>query len=61
MMDFYKIEGAFYEKFITTGHVVIIMRMNTYFPQLFLNLVKITEHYLTLLNYEVDLWDRLKD
>jgi hypothetical protein len=34
---------------------------NTYSPQYLRNLVKITEYDLTLLNYEVNLWDQLQD
>jgi hypothetical protein len=61
MMDFYKIEGIFYEKFITTDHGIIIIHENAYSLQYLLNLVKITEYDLTLLNYEVNIWDQLKD
>jgi hypothetical protein len=34
---------------------------NSYSPTYLLNLVKITEYDLTLLNYEVSIWDQLKD
>jgi hypothetical protein len=60
-MDLCKIEGIFYEKFITTDHGIIIIHENAYSPQYLLNLVKIAEYNLTLLNYEINIWDQLRD
>jgi hypothetical protein len=37
------------------------LKENAYSPQFLRNLVKITEYDLTLLNYEIDLWNQLKD
>jgi hypothetical protein len=37
------------------------IKENSYSPQYLLNLVKITEYDLTLLNYEINLWNHLKD
>jgi hypothetical protein len=61
MMDFYKIEVIFYEKFITTDHGIIIIHENCYSPQYLLNLVKIAEYDLSLLKYEIILWGHLRD
>ena len=61
MMDFCKIKGIFYEKFIITEHECNHLYENAYFTQFLRNLVKITEYDLTLLNYEIYLWKQLKD
>jgi hypothetical protein len=37
------------------------LKSHPYSPQYLLNLVKITEYDLTLLNYEINLWNHLKD
>jgi lipopolysaccharide biosynthesis protein len=61
MMGFYKIEDFLYEKFITTKNECNHLHENAYFPQFLLNLVKITEYDLSLLKYEIILWDNLRD
>jgi hypothetical protein len=37
------------------------LKKYSFSPQYLLNLVKITEYDLTLLNYEINLWNQLKD
>jgi heme/copper-type cytochrome/quinol oxidase subunit 4 len=37
------------------------LKDNTYSPQFLRGLVKLTEYDLTLLNYEVSIWEQLKD
>jgi hypothetical protein len=61
MVDFCKIKGFFYEKFITTKNGCNHLHENAYFSQYLLNLVKLTEYDLTLLSYEVSIWNQLKD
>jgi hypothetical protein len=60
-MGFCKIEDFLYEKFIITEHECNHLYEKAYFTQFLRTLVKFTQYDLTLLKYEIRIWDHLKD